>query len=199
LLACDRGSVRASMTGAWLRQLGHANVYVLEGGVNAWTDAGLALESGYVDSTPALYDAARSRLTSLPPAAAATSQRKTIFVGTSEEFAAGHLPGATWLPRGFLELQIAEAVPAPETSLLVTCKTGIDSVLSAATLLDLGYRDVTALEGGTDAARKSGVTLETGLSGVTRAPNDVLPTSRSYAEMLNYLRWEEDLGHKYAR
>jgi rhodanese-related sulfurtransferase len=199
LLACDRGSVRASMTGAWLRQLGHANVYVLEGGVNAWTDAGLTLDVGYVESAPALYDAAKPHITLLTPSEAAIAQRKTIFVGTSEEFAAGHLPGATWLPRGFLELQIAEAVPAPETSLLVTCKTGIDSALAAATLLDLGYRDVTTLEGGTDAARKAGFTLETGLSGVTRAPNDVLPTSRSYAEMLNYLRWEEDLGHKYAR
>jgi hypothetical protein len=27
----------------------------------------------------------------------------------------------------------------------------------------------------------------------------VLPVRRSYAEMLNYLRWEEELGEKYAR
>jgi hypothetical protein len=33
---------------------------------------------------------------------------------------------------------------------------------------------------------------------VTEAPNDVLPARRSYAEMMNYLRWEEELGRKYA-
>jgi hypothetical protein len=30
-----------------------------------------------------------------------------------------------------------------------------------------------------------------------RPPDDVLPVRRSYAEMLNYLRWEEALGEKY--
>jgi len=196
LLACD-GSVRAAMTGAWLRQLGHPNVYVLDGGVSACRAAGLALETGLPDETPALYTAASQRVTSISPNEAAPSQRAAIFVGTSEEFAAGHLPGSAWLPRGFLELQIAETAPSQDAPLLVTCKTGTDSVLAAATLIDLGYRNVTSLDGGTDAARRAGLPLETGLTGVTRAPNDVLPSTRSYAEMLNYLRWEEDLGHKY--
>ena len=30
------------------------------------------------------------------------------------------------------------------------------------------------------------------VTGVTKTPDDVLPVSRSYAEMLNYLRWEEE-------
>jgi 3-mercaptopyruvate sulfurtransferase SseA len=74
-------------------------------------------------------------------------------------------------------------------------------VLSAATLLELGYRDVVALAGGTEAWRKDGRPLETGLSGVLRAPDDVGPAGpdRSFADMINYLRWEERLGHKYAR
>jgi rhodanese-related sulfurtransferase len=121
-----------------------------------------------------------------------------VFVGTSEEFAAGHLAGSAWLPRGWLEIEAPAVIPSLQAPVLVTCPAGVDSVLAAATLLDLGYRDVTALEGGTAAARSTGLTLETGLAGVTRIPNDVLPASRSYAEMLNYLRWEEDLGHKYA-
>jgi hypothetical protein len=53
------------------------------------------------------------------------------------------------------------------------------------------------LEGGTAAWRAAGLELETGLTGVTRPPDDVLPVRRSYAEMLNYLRWEEELGEKY--
>jgi hypothetical protein len=43
----------------------------------------------------------------------------------------------------------------------------------------------------------AGLPVERGLTGVTSIPNDVLPAQRSYAEMHNYLRWEEELGHKY--
>jgi hypothetical protein len=33
-----------------------------------------------------------------------------------------------------------------------------------------------------------------------RPPDDVVPAGpdRGYADMINYLRWEERLGHKYA-
>jgi rhodanese-related sulfurtransferase len=92
---------------------------------------------------------------------------------------------------------IGEVAPSTDTSLLVTCKNGIDSTLAAATLMDHGYGDVLMVDGGTDGWRRGGFVLETGLTGVFTAPNDVLPVSRSYAEMLNYLRWEEDLGQKY--
>jgi rhodanese-related sulfurtransferase len=198
VLCCDAGNVRSAMTGAWLRQLGHPHVVVLEGGVDAARDTGLTLETGSEDETPALYDAARARVASLSPTDAAASARATVFVGTSEEFAAGHLPGSAWLPRGWLEIEAPAVLPSQEAPVLVTCPTGVDSILAAATLLDLGYRNVAALAGGTAAARSGGLTLEAGLAGVARIPNDVLPASRSYAEMLNYLRWEEDLGHKYA-
>jgi rhodanese-related sulfurtransferase len=198
LLACDASSVRASMTGGWLRQLGHSEVFVLDRGVDAWRESGRMLADGYVESPPLLYSEARRRVATVPAAEAASSGRTVVFVGTSEEFAAGHLPGSTWVPRGWLELQIAEVAPTRDTRLLVTCKTGVESLLAAATLVDLGYPEVVALEGGTDAAGRNGVSLESGLTGITRTPNDVLPASRSFAEMLNYLRWEEELGHKYA-
>ena len=54
-----------------------------------------------------------------------------------------------------------------------------------------------ALEGGMAAWTAAGLPVETGLTGVADPPNDVLPVRRSYAEMLNYLRWEEKLGEKY--
>ena len=57
-----------------------------------------------------------------------------------------------------------------------------------------------ALAGGTDAWRQAGLPVEQGLSGVMSPPDDVVPAGpdRSYADMINYLRWEEKLGHKYA-
>jgi hypothetical protein len=59
---------------------------------------------------------------------------------------------------------------------------------------------VAALAGGTEGWRQEGRPLERGLTGVLRPPDDVVPAGpdRSYADMINYLRWEEKLGHKYA-
>ena len=54
-------------------------------------------------------------------------------------------------------------------------------------------------ESGTGAWQDSGRDVEVGLTGVMSPPNDTLPMGpdRGFAEMVNYLRWEEELGHKY--
>ena len=82
----------------------------------------------------------------------------------------------------------------------VTCSDGQMSVLAGATLKDLGYQDVSVLEGGIAAWGKAGLPLEKGLTGVMAPPTDVviLGVDRSPAEMMNYLRWETALGEKYA-
>jgi len=84
---------------------------------------------------------------------------------------------------------------------VVTDPDGADAVLAAATLLDLGYHDVTALAGGTRAWTAAGLGSERGLSGVMDPPDDLVPAGpeRSYADMIEYLRWEEALGKKYER
>ena len=45
VFCCD-GTVRASVTASWYRQMGFANVYVVTGGTTAWKAAGLPLVSG---------------------------------------------------------------------------------------------------------------------------------------------------------
>ena len=76
----------------------------------------------------------------------------------------------------------------------------MQSALAAGTLVELGYRDVSVLDGGMAAWRAAGLEVETGLSGVMSPPNDMIASGaeRNYADMVNYLRWEEELGHKYA-
>ncbi|HLF77923.1 MAG TPA: rhodanese-like domain-containing protein [Dehalococcoidia bacterium] len=199
LFACDASTVRSSMTASWFRQMGFGEVFVLEGGAPSWAAAGHELEPGPSEKQPFGYDAARSRLTALPPAEvqARLGDAASIFVGTSDQFSDGHLPGSRWVPRSWLELRVGEVVTPGKTPVIVTCVDGVQSALAGATLRDLGYEDVSLLEGGTSAWRAAGLALETGLAGVTQAPDDVLPVRRSYAEMLNYLRWEEELGEKY--
>jgi 3-mercaptopyruvate sulfurtransferase SseA len=65
-------------------------------------------------------------------------------------------------------------------------------------LAELGYGNVAVLEGGMAAWRQAELPVEQGLSGVMKPPDDVVPSGpdRSYAEMVNYLRWEEALARK---
>ena len=59
---------------------------------------------------------------------------------------------------------------------------------------------VAVLSGGMPAWRQAGLPLEKGLSGVMSPPTDVLAmgTDRNWADAMHYLRWEEELGKKYA-
>jgi rhodanese-related sulfurtransferase len=204
VLACD-GVARAGVTASWLRQLGFPNVFVLDGGTAVWEASGRALTSGSADDPVAGLDATRERVRSIEPAALAGLLKTpgppiVLHVGTSQEFAAGgHVPGSQWVPRGWLETRIERLAPDWTEPIVVTDPVGTDAILAAATLLDLGYHDVAALAGGVGAWVAAGLELERGLSGVLSPPDDLVPAGpdRSYADMIEYLRWEEALGKKY--
>ena len=203
VFCCD-GTVRASVTASWYRQMGFAEVFAVAGGTTAWAAAGLPLTAGEDEPVEPLVAEAHARVRTLAAAdlaARLTAARPPVVlcVDPSDRFAAGHVPGARWLSRSWLELRIAELVADTETPVVTTDEDGPDAVLAAATLLELGYADVSALAGGTAAWRKESRPLELGLTGVMRPPDDVVPAGpdRSYADMINYLRWEEKLGQKY--
>jgi rhodanese-related sulfurtransferase len=201
VFCCD-GRVRAATTASWYRQLGFRNVYAVHGGTTAWSSAGRALETGRPRISPEVTSTAKSVTPSeLQAALGGASPPRVIFVDTSREFAQGHVPGTRWISRSWLELQVGEVAPDEAAALVVTDTDGHSAALAAVTLTELGYRDVAVLAGGTNAWRQAGLPLEQGLSGVMTPPNDVVAAGpeRSYADMINYLRWETDLGHKYER
>ncbi len=204
VFCCD-GTARAAVTASWYRQMGFTDVAAVAGGTTAWAAAGLPLAAGADEPVEPLVAAAAARVRGVSPAElasrlAAARSPVVLYVDPSDRFAAGHVPGARWAPRGWLEPRIAELVPDTSAPIVVTDEDGGDAVLAAATLLELGYADVAALAGGTAAWRAQGRPLESGLTGVLRPPDDVVPAGpdRSFADMINYLRWEERLGHKYA-
>jgi rhodanese-related sulfurtransferase len=203
VFCCD-GTARAAVTASWYRQMGFTNVYAVSGGTTAWAEAGRPLVSGADEPIEPLVAEAKAsvrRLSTSELASRLASARPpaVLHVETSDRFAAGHVPGARWIPRGWLELRVAEVAKDPDLPIVVTDEDGDEAVLGAATLGEMGYRDVTALTGGTAAWRTEGRPLELGLTGVLRPPDDVVPAGpdRSYADMINYLRWEERLGQKY--
>jgi rhodanese-related sulfurtransferase len=200
VFACDR-KARATLIASWYRQMGHQEVYAVDGGTTAWAASGHALEKGMPEELPVGYDAARRQVKLVPPEDLQAAQPSAvIFVDTSQDFARGHVPGARWVPRGWLEFWIGEIVPSKDTPLTVTCNNGRSSVLAAATLKGLGYQHVSVLDGGMGTWQKAGLPVEKGLSGVMAPPTDVVLSGpdRNFADMQNYLRWEEALGYKYA-
>ncbi len=199
VFTCDR-KTRATVVASWYRQFGFEDVYVLQGGTNAWTAAGLTLTQGNEASTPFGLEQAKTKVHLLSPhELQAAAPPVVLFVDTSQDFARGHVPGSHWVPRGSLELQIAEVAPAKETPIAVTCQHGAQAILAGATLRDLGYHNVSVLTGGTAAWHAAGLPVETGLAGVMRPPTDVVLSGpdRNTADAINYLRWETALGDKY--
>jgi rhodanese-related sulfurtransferase len=200
VFACDR-KARAVFTGSWYRQMGFQEVYAVDGGTAAWVASGLTLEKGLAEPAPfGLADAAKHARLLSPQALQDAKQSVVIFVDTSQDFARGHVPGAHWVPRGWLELWIGTIVPAHTTPIAVTGSDGRNAILAGATLKELGYQDVAVLEGGMAAWQQAGLSVERGLSGVMNPPTDVVLSGpdRNFADMMNYLRWEEALGYKYA-
>ena len=200
VFCCD-GRTRATVTASFYRQMGHKEVYVMDGGAPAWAASGRELAVGLERSPVAGLGAAFRSATLVsaqelhdnPPAV-------TLFVDTSQDFSGGHRPGAKWLSRSWLEIEIDDIAPEKDTAIAVTCGSGRSSALAAVTLGELGYTNVSVLEGGMGAWRQAGLPVEQGLTGIVRPPADInyLGVDRSYGEMMNYLRWETELGVKYA-
>jgi len=72
-----------------------------------------------------------------------------VDVRESEEFSAGHLPGAKHVPRSYLESRIEGIVPDRSQRVILYCASGIRSALGARTLTeDLGYETVESMTGG---------------------------------------------------
>jgi molybdopterin/thiamine biosynthesis adenylyltransferase/rhodanese-related sulfurtransferase len=71
-----------------------------------------------------------------------------IDVRENEEVARGLIPGATHVPRGYLESRIDGAVPDRSQHVVLYCASGNRSALAAKTLEELGYENVESMTGG---------------------------------------------------
>jgi rhodanese-related sulfurtransferase len=74
------------------------------------------------------------------------------------EYLAGHVPGAELIPLGELEQRVSE-VPR-NRAVLAICHSGVRSLAAAGYLRQLGYRDVSNVDGGTAAWIERGYPTE---------------------------------------
>jgi adenylyltransferase/sulfurtransferase len=78
----------------------------------------------------------------------AGEQFTVVDVRERDEFVQGHIPGAVFIPRGFLELQIEQHQPDREQAVVLYCAGGVRSALAARNLKEMGYKNVISLIGG---------------------------------------------------
>ena len=84
-----------------------------------------------------------------------------VDVRESEEWDAGHIPGAKHVPRGYLESRIEGAVTDRDQRVVLYCASGQRSALAANTLREqLGYENVASMNGGITLWKDRGYDVE---------------------------------------
>src|SRR3954471_5580777 len=84
-----------------------------------------------------------------------------IDVRETEEFDAGHIPGAVHVPRSYLESRIENAVSDRDAHVVLYCQSGNRSAWGAHTLKDLlGYENVESMKGGITLWKDRGYEVE---------------------------------------
>jgi rhodanese-related sulfurtransferase len=194
----DDDGVRARMSGAWLRQMGYRDVFVVEG----------ALEEARIGgSAPVVVPELAVRVPEITPAELATKLSKpgtvVVDVNRSIDYRAGHIPGAIWGIRSRLAT-LRESL-AGAGQVVATSLDGMLARLAAAELAGLTTAPLAVLTGGTEAWRAAGNALEADRTRPTDeacADFYLRPYDRNSGvevAMQAYLSWEINLVQEIER
>lgn len=82
-----------------------------------------------------------------------------VDIREPEEWAQGHVKGATHIPRGYLELRIENLTPKRDQAIAVMCAGGTRSLLGARDLQTMGYNNVVSVAGGFNGWKNAGYTF----------------------------------------
>ena len=108
-----------------------------------------------------LVTEAKKNITEISPRDAAAKLKSgealIIDVRDKDEWDEGHIPGATNLSRGTVELDIEEKVADPKAMIICHCGGGGRSALAAESLQKMGYKNVRSMAGGFKAWKIAGL------------------------------------------
>ena len=191
----DDLEVRALMTGAWLRQMGWKEVFVL---------AASGSETGW-PAPPVLGIAERPDERLDPAALAAMIEDRAatvIDLSLSRDYGKGHIPGAWFAIRSRLELAVPKI--EPRGTVVLTSEDGVLAALALDEMAALTEVPVRYLGGGNAAWTASGRALTAEEPRLADEPIDVWlkPYDRSAGQeraMQEYLAWEIDLLKRIER
>jgi len=152
-----------------LRRLGYGQVHVLQGGIQAWKNAGHSTFAGvnlpsktFGELAEHAYHTPRVSARQLYDMLQAGSEKLVVLDGRPvAEFRKMNIPGAICCPNGELALRIGELVPDSDTRIVVNCAGRTRSIIGAQTLINLGLPNpVYALENGTQGWYLADLPLE---------------------------------------
>ncbi len=188
----DNDGVRATMTAAWLAQMGHDEVHVLACDEASLTERGPVPVTLLDGAQPCSATVAAAELQSL----LADGKAQVADLGSSLQYREGHIPGAWHVVRSRIRDQL---IKIPQAALLVfTAAEEMLARLAAADAATLTATPVKALTGGTAAWQLAGYGLETGDARMTGAADDLSYRALDRKDnveqaMREYLRWEVEL------
>jgi adenylyltransferase/sulfurtransferase len=90
-----------------------------------------------------------------------------VDVREADEWAQGRVPGAIFVPRGFLEQRIEDKVPDKGREVVLYCAGGTRSALAARALGELGYTRAASVAGGFGRWKEAGYPIEVPARGLT--------------------------------
>ena len=199
IVLLDDTGPRALMSAAWLRQMGHPEVYVVAGGLDAVRASGQPTPPVPEFTVPVpLID-----VPGLAHALDTGAGTVVVDLARSVDFRDGHIPGALWGIRtrlGALAPQLAAA-----TRIVATSPDGRLARLAVLELRGLTKAEVLVLDGGTQAWHAHGRPL---VKDRTVPPDEACadcylrPYDRNSGieeAMHAYLSWEIDLVHEIVR
>lgn len=80
-----------------------------------------------------------------------------VDVRDKDEWDEGHIPGASHMSRGTIELDIEEKVPDPNAMIICHCGGGGRGSLATESLQKMGYKNVRNMTGGFKAWKATGL------------------------------------------
>lgn len=171
-----------------LLELGYTDVTALDGGIEAWADAGFKVQTGgdnvvgqaFGEWIEAIYDTPHITVQEYLDKVAAGDDIVLLDSRPLPEFESHSLPGGTSIPGAELVYRAREAVPSDDSLVVVHCAGRTRSILGAQALINAGLPNrVVALEGGTQSWVLEGHELEHG-----HRAEPPLPTGASLADAL---------------
>ncbi|NWK44310.1 rhodanese-like domain-containing protein [Ralstonia pickettii] len=166
-----------------LSTIGYTNVHVLQGGAQAWAQAGFTLFAGVNVPSKTFGELVERayhtpRVTARELAAMRERGDDVVVVDGRpvSEYLKMTIPSSICCPNGELGLRIRELVPDASTPIVVNCAGRTRSIIGAQTLINLGIPNpVMALENGTQGWYLEDLPLEHGST--RRYPDVVAPAT----------------------
>lgn len=157
VLCAEAGSEVIDRAAACLQDLGYGHIAILDGGVEAWSEAGFTLFKGvfvpsklFGEMVEEVYHTPHISAQELKDLQDRDANILLLDGRPKSEFKAMTLPGSTCCPNAELPRRLHQLTSDPDTMVVVHCAGRTRSILGAQTLINFGVsQNVVALENGT--------------------------------------------------